>query len=549
LIRPNEPWDLGHIDGDKTQYAGPEHAYCNRRAGGVLGAAITNARWQVHAEDDEPERDGLTADDERWNVPWLADLRDPPPDSVWPRLMTVPHPRAVGSLGPEFIAWADARTRRPLRWWQRLVATRLLEVDAAGTLVWGAMVLTMARQLGKSWLLRELMLWRIHQGERFGEPQDVLHTGKDLAICKEVQRPARYWAKARPETYKVREVNGQEEIEFLADGSRWMLRAKEAVYGYSVGTAVVDEGWKVRPSSVDEGLEPTMAEREQPQLLLVSTAHRLSTALMLERRLGAVNALETGEGDLMVEWSTPRDRELDDRAGWRLASPHWTPQRERLIARKLEALRAGEIDDPEEPDPESSYRCQWLNQWPRTVTPAGGPLEDLLPTGMWARLAESDLTTEGAIYVAIEDDYGRGAAVAAAGRTESGRIEVDGWLCANWDAAIGDVQRLAEWRQVRTLQVGASLLDRVPVEMSPRPRPAGASETRVGLAIFRDLAGDGMLVHDDRTYSLDDAIMAAKVRTNNTGLFLAGGAATHLVKAAVWAVSAAHRPVRLPAVY
>ena len=53
----------------------------------------------------------------------------------------------------------------------------------------------MARQLGKSWLLRELWLWRIHQGERFGEPQDVLHTGKDVAVCKEVQRPARIWAK------------------------------------------------------------------------------------------------------------------------------------------------------------------------------------------------------------------------------------------------------------------------------------------------------------------------------------------------------------------
>ena len=52
----------------------------------------------------------------------------------------------------------------------------------------------------------------------WGEPQDVLHTGKDLAVCKEVQRPARVWAKARRDVYKVREVNGQEEIELLADG-------------------------------------------------------------------------------------------------------------------------------------------------------------------------------------------------------------------------------------------------------------------------------------------------------------------------------------------
>ena len=30
LIYPEEPWDLGHVDGDKTRYAGPEHRYCNR---------------------------------------------------------------------------------------------------------------------------------------------------------------------------------------------------------------------------------------------------------------------------------------------------------------------------------------------------------------------------------------------------------------------------------------------------------------------------------------------------------------------------------------
>ena len=65
-------------------------------------------------------------------------------------------------------------------------------------------------------------------------------------------------------------MNGQEEIEVLADGSRWMLRAKEATYGYSVSCGAADEAWKVRESSIEEGLTPTMAERSQPQLLLVS---------------------------------------------------------------------------------------------------------------------------------------------------------------------------------------------------------------------------------------------------------------------------------------
>jgi hypothetical protein len=29
-IWPEEPWDLGHVDGDKSRYAGPEHRSCNR---------------------------------------------------------------------------------------------------------------------------------------------------------------------------------------------------------------------------------------------------------------------------------------------------------------------------------------------------------------------------------------------------------------------------------------------------------------------------------------------------------------------------------------
>ena len=76
----------------------------------------------------------------------------------------------------------------------------------------------MARQLGKSYLLRELMSVADPSGRtRFGEPQDVLHTGKDFgglqgdAAAGQVsgRRPS-------PDMYKVREVNGQEEIELSA---------------------------------------------------------------------------------------------------------------------------------------------------------------------------------------------------------------------------------------------------------------------------------------------------------------------------------------------
>jgi phage terminase large subunit-like protein len=191
--------------------------------------------------------------------------------------MTVPHPQAKGSLGAEFAVFAERRSGLPLRWWQRLVAKRLLEIDKSADMVWETLMLKIARHLGKSWLLRELVLWSSRRPVR--EPQNVVHTGKDLRVCQEVQMPARRWAKQHPGVYRVREASGQESIEYLADGSRWVLVAKEAAYGQSTSVVAVDEAWKVRPFTVADSLAPTMVEREQAQLWLISTAHRLATLM------------------------------------------------------------------------------------------------------------------------------------------------------------------------------------------------------------------------------------------------------------------------------
>ena len=41
-IEPGRPWDLGHDD-ERTTWTGPEHAVCNRRAGGANGAMVAKA--------------------------------------------------------------------------------------------------------------------------------------------------------------------------------------------------------------------------------------------------------------------------------------------------------------------------------------------------------------------------------------------------------------------------------------------------------------------------------------------------------------------------
>jgi hypothetical protein len=484
---------------------------------------------------------GFGPEHECWRVSWLEELLDVPVDATWPRLMSPPHPAAVGSLGWGFIDDAEWQGR-PLRWWQKLVAVRLLEYDVDDRLVWDALVLSMARQLGKSWLLRDLLWWRIHQRARFGEEQTVLHTGKDVSVCKEVQRPARVYAKARPKLYKVREVNGQDEIECLADGSRWMVRSRTAVYGISCSVAAVDEAWKVASEVVDDGVTPTMVERTQPQLLLVSTAHRKSTSLMLNRRRMALSALDDpAAADLLIEWSTPRDAPMDEPESWRLASPHWTGQRERMIAAQLERALAGEIDDVDEPDPIEAFRSQWLNQWPLTLVreDKGEPLLD--DYGSWLAQA-SDVDGFGPGVLAVEDWFGKGAAVAVVREAGDGQWIAAGWEFPRRSDAFARLGELAGQVPGCRLVVGATLVDEPALAELPIVEllTATGPRTRAGLALLREMVDGGRLIHDPADGDeLDDQLRSARVQRLSSGLSLVGGTRADLLRAVAWAVTVA----------
>jgi hypothetical protein len=276
----------------------------------------------------------------------------------------------------------------------------------------------------------------------------------------------------------------------------------------------------------------------------------MSTSLMLGRRQVALDSLEAGDGILLIEWSAPHGAAIDDPEVWRQASAQWSPRREQTVRDRLSAALAGTLRGEDEPDPVESFRAQWLNQWPKRLAEANGPVEDLLPAGAWADLADPDVESVGPVWVAVEDDYGLGAAVAAVGRTADGRLEVDGWRYESWDDAVAQVERLVAWRTVRELLVGKSLMSRMPRDMKPKPRPAAGGETRTGLALFRDLAIGRVLVHDETTDELDQAMLRAQTKETSAGLILVPQRErSHLVKAAVWAVQAAHRPAPVPAIH
>jgi hypothetical protein len=417
-----------------------------------------------------------------------------------------------------------------------------LEYDEEQHLVWLALLLSTSRQVGKSWLLRALSMWRIHQSEWFGEEQLVIFTGKDLPVCREIQRPARHWAKLhRGDGYGVRETNGQEEI-IAPDGSRWIIRGRDSVYGYSGSFGVVDEAWHVPGSVVDEGLEPTMAEREQGQLILTSTAHRRSTSLYPSRRAAALGDVCDPADVLLVEWSAEPGADLDDPASWRAASPHWSARRERLISSKLARARNGE-GDPEDldDDPLSAFRSQWLNDWSveREARLAGRD-EPLVSADEWA--AALDLAAVpplgASVAIAVEDWYGKGSAVAVACRLPDGRVLVFGETYPRRSHAASRATQLAERYPGARLLLPASLRA---AEGFPSPPlveavvDTGTTATREALPLLRELLGEAALVHDGSA-DLAGQVIAALVVPSSAGLAMSPHSPrSDLLRCAAWA--------------
>jgi hypothetical protein len=531
-----------HVEGSGCCRSLPACWRCQRAQAAALGwhrhdAPVPEVGFALAEPDDSPGPDHPIWD----AAPWLAPWRDVPADATWPRFMTAPHPAAVGSYGPDAVEWLEAEAGVTLRWFQALTLVRQLEHDDDGVLVWLECLETTARQVGKSTLLRGGATWRLHQADRFGEEQTLLHTGKDLPVCKEVQRLARAWAKARG--YPVREQNGNEQITEPTSGSRWIVRGKGSVYGYPGSYVLVDEAWGVAADVVEDGLEPTMAERASPQLVLASTAHSKATSLFPTRRTAALGQLAEPDATLLIEWSAHRDADIDDRDAWRRASPHWSAGRERLIDKRVASVRAGELLDPDEADPVESFRSQFLNIWPLRTTSDPGAV--LVEPAVWAaRFAQVD-TGSAAVFVAVDDDYGRGAAVAAVARAEDGRFELDGWLVDDWAAAFADVELLAGVRDRVELVVASSLVDQV--EPRYRPKVMVPADTRAGLALLRQLVSTGQVCHD-RAVELE-VLTAVHVRETPTGLSLVPGVRADLVRAAAWALLAAHRAPPIPAIH
>lgn len=477
---------------------------------------------------------GMPADHPCWRVPWLrrGGLLMVPPDATWPRFMSAPHPRAVDSLGQSVVDSA-ADHGVELRWWQRLTLARLLEVDADGELCWSEALLSTPRRAGKSWLLRELAWWRmVHGREHFGEAQTVLHTSRTLKVTTDVAGPALRRAAdlaGHGRRFKVVRALGREQVSTHL-GDAWHVLAPASAYGFGAGLAICDEAWDYPPDVVVEGIQPTMLERNSPQLLIVSTAHRRATKLLPDRRRAAIAELASPTRRLLVEWSapTPADPEhLLDAA--RAAAPVWDRHRARLVADAL-ADALAEPARPGEVDPVDMFASQYVNDWSAGRLLGQGKGAPLVEAERWAEVEAEHLGP--AAVVAVEDYYGQSYAVAWASS------DVDSLDVVLGGQVVGDtleLRRLLLELGGAEVLAGASIAEDAVFE-GLAAIPVGQRETRPALAGLRRAVAEGRC-HQDGSPDLAGQMADVRVVGQAGGLGIVAGHRSDVLRAAAWCLA------------
>jgi hypothetical protein len=389
------------------------------------------------------------------------------------------------------------------------------------------------RRAGKSVRVRALALWRMAHAELFGEPQVVIHTGSDVAICREIQRGAWRWCEENGWT--VSRANGKEAVE-SPHGDRWLVRAQRAVYGYDACLGIVDEGWDVEPDTVSEGLEPATLERSSAQVHLTSTAHRRATSLM---RTTLQHAFTTDDPEtLLLLWGARPGSDPADPAAWRAASPYWSDDRRRMIATKYEKALAGE-DDPEldDPDPLRGFEAQYLNVWRlRERREVGKPV---VSEEAWAALTADAPDDCAPDAVAVEDWYTEGVNVAQAWHMDGAAVV----SVTTYDDVAGAVEAVKTSGFRRPVLVGASLCN------DPAWKAAGVRTTpqkgtvRAAVEDLARLLTDGVLAHDGGA-ELAAQVLALRTSPGVDGPRLRSTTPADGVKAAVWAALAARENKR-----
>ena len=332
-----------------------------------------------------------------------------------------PVPGARYAIAPAQIAstsWPRVeRTCENVGWrfdpWQRATGRLILARKADGKWASDLSILSIPRQVGKSFLLGCIIfaLCLLHPKLR------VIWTSHHTATTEEMYEAMKALAaqkRVAPHVVKCAALQGSRWRITFTNGSRIEFGARERGFGRGkakVGVLVLDEFQHISMRAL-ANLTPTTNSVGNPLILCAGTppAPLDNGEAFSMRRAAAIDGIS--DDTLYVEFSADPDADLDDRAQWAKANPSFpkrTPERAFLLGRKI-------LDD-------ESFRREFLGIHDPAVKATG-----VLPGPSWQQQADeqSIAVDRFALGVEVGPDLAW-ASVALAGQRsdEDWHVELD----------------------------------------------------------------------------------------------------------------------------
>lgn len=279
--------------------------------------------------------------------------------SIEPRIFTPPLRDLTPetSYGFDVINFARDVLHEPLDPWQEWAVIHLGELLPDGRPRFRQVLVIVARQNGKTHLLRVLSLFWL-----FVEQWPlVAGTSTNRGTAKESWLKAVETAEVNPLLYGylhgVRRANGEETLSALRDDgkeARYIIAAstRAGLRGFTVDRLILDELREHRTYEAWNAAVPTTNARPNAQIIAISNQGDDESLVLNSLREAAIKSIDDGswidnprEG--LFEWSAPEGSDISDPNVWALANPN-LGYRLDLDAIKGPALRAIESGGAEE---------------------------------------------------------------------------------------------------------------------------------------------------------------------------------------------------------
>lgn len=444
-------------------------------------------------------------------------------------------PRATGPTeGPKAAAIARRVLGLDLLPWQRLVLNRGLE-RAGGRYRWRTVVVTVARQNGKSALLRALIAHRLagRRGQTVGALSHLRSVG-----CEVMFNPVADAFTARGlrdlfDSHAIRS-NGVESLSLRATAGRLVMpsSSERGGHGYSLDLAIVDEAWSLKDYRVPQAITPTQIARPDPQLWIVSTAGTSESLWLRE----LVEAGRTGAAERLAlfEWSAAPELDPADVGAWEAANP--------ALGQTITADELGHaFAIATTPDSRAEFERAHLNRWTAR-------LEAILSPEAWRACRAPELVIEGGLVFGFDVALDRSQCSIVAAGIQGDRVIVELVACrpgVEWlPAALAELRR--RWAPVAIVANDSGPARSVVEELlagGELVEPYSAGAFTAACQVFYDLVVEGRLAHRGQA-ELDAAARSVGRRKLGESWAFGRAVSSADISALVAAAVAAHRASR-----